>query len=105
MELGTLGKKVNNKVDNSTRSELNRWCNIELCSKSACTEENLKMREEITVDMRDKTIRFSRQTMREEVFEKIFVSSGFLLIRLVGDVLNELFYVGNANIKLLISPR
>ena len=30
------------------------------------------MREEITVDLQDKKISFSRQTMREEVFEKIF---------------------------------
>lgn len=71
LEFGNLGRRLNNKIDNVTRSELNRWCTMKLCSKSACMEEILKMRQEI-IDMQDKAISFSRQTMREEVFENIF---------------------------------
>ena len=72
MEFGTLG---NPNIDNSTQSQRTHWCNMKLCSKSACHEEKMKkMREENIVDVQDKNIHFSKRTMREEVFEKIFYS-------------------------------
>jgi hypothetical protein len=65
------------KVDtvHQTHSRKN-YCNLKLCSRSACEEEALIRRsKESSIATENSTIQFSRQKMQEEVFEKIFYSS------------------------------
>jgi len=64
------------KLSISKQNDLLNWCTMKLCSKSACEEEKLKrMHKERIMHTNSSRIHFSRKTMREEAFEKLFYSS------------------------------
>ena len=56
------------------------WCNAKLCSKDACAEEEFVRTQDLhPISKENKTIHFSRERMREEVFDGIFFSSNSLM--------------------------
>jgi len=67
-------------ISNHRVSTGKSWCDMKLCSKDACAEEEFirahKVKPEST---KNETIYFSKEKMREEAFERIFYSSQYLM--------------------------
>lgn len=56
------------------------WCDTKLCSRDACAEEEFIRTQAVKPgSIKNKTIHFSKQKMREEAFERIFYSSRYLM--------------------------